>query len=788
MNEKTLRILEYEKIIKMLKNKAVSSIGKKTCEELLPSYVLHEVSERLEETKEAIDIVLKWGGVSFDGFRNVEDAVKRAEKGFILSPKDLLDVAGVLRCTKALKTFFEDGEKDKLYPIIFELVDTLVYIKGLGEKIEDIVVSEDEISDRASDLLFSLRRSIRDKNSRVKEKLQGMVTSYAKYLQDPIITIRGDRYVIPVKAECKGNIPGLVHDQSASGSTLFIEPMAIVEMNNQIKELMLKEKAEVERILNSLSRIVEENAYQLLHNNKNIGYIDFIVAKGKLALDMGANVPLVNKSGIIDMKRARHPLIDPEVVVASDIKLGKEFNCLVITGPNTGGKTVTLKTTGLLTLMAMAGLAIPADEGSELSVFKNVFADIGDEQSIEQSLSTFSSHMVNIVDIINHVDNSSLVLVDELGAGTDPTEGATLAMSIMQNLYEMGAKIIATTHYSEIKVFAMERAGFENASVEFNVETLKPTYKLLIGIPGKSNAFNISKRLGLSEKIINEAKEMISNDEASFENVIQSLQDKTRKAQEQLSEAESLKIEVNRLKKELASKQERLDEKRDKILEKAKKEAQDVLRSAKEEADSILRELNELKGNAKAASMKDAEKLRKSLGEKLDKSSEVKIGTNIKEGMKRATSVMLGEEVYVSTVGQKGVVMSLPDAKKMVQVQIGIMKMTVPLNTLGIDTKPKKQVKKTGVANMVKSKANAIKSSIDLRGYMVDEAIYEIDKYLDDAFLAGYDSVQIIHGKGTGALRKGVQEHLKRHHYVKTMRIGGFDEGGAGVTVVEIKK
>ena len=637
-------------------------------------------------------------------------------------------------------------------------------------------------------MLFSLRRSIRDKNSRVKEKLQGMVTSYAKYLQDPIITIRGDRYVIPVKAECKGNIPGLVHDQSASGSTLFIEPMAIVEMNNQIKELMLKEKAEVERILNSLSRIVEENAYQLLHNNKNIGYIDFIVAKGKLALDMGANVPLVNKSGIIDMKRARHPLIDPEVVVASDIKLGKEFNCLVITGPNTGGKTVTLKTTGLLTLMAMAGLAIPADEGSELSVFKNVFADIGDEQSIEQSLSTFSSHMVNIVDIINHVDNSSLVLVDELGAGTDPTEGATLAMSIMQNLYEMGAKIIATTHYSEIKVFAMERAGFENASVEFNVETLKPTYKLLIGIPGKSNAFNISKRLGLSEKIINEAKEMISNDEASFENVIQSLQDKTRKAQEQLSEAESLKIEVNRLKKELASKQERLDEKRDKILEKAKKEAQDVLRSAKEEADSILRELNELKGNAKAASMKDAEKLRKSLGEKLDKSSEVKIGTNIKEGMKRATSVMLGEEVYVSTVGQKGGVMSLPDAKKMVQVQIGIMKMTVPLNTLGIDTKPKKQVKKTGVANMVKSKANAIKSSIDLRGYMVDEAIYEIDKYLDDAFLAGYDSVQIIHGKGTGALRKGVQEHLKRHHYVKTMRIGGFDEGGAGVTVVEIKK
>lgn len=789
MNEKTLRILEFQKIIDMLKSKASSSIGKKTCEELLPLHNFYEVSSALEETKEALNIVLEWGSLPFQGVRNVEDAVKKADLGFILSPGELLDIAGLLNCTKALKTFFEDGEKSENYPITYELVETLSHIKGLKEKIEDIIVSSDEVSDRASDTLFSLRRSIKDKNSKVREKLQSMVSSHGKYLQDPIITIRGDRYVIPVKAECKGSVPGLVHDQSSSGSTLFIEPMAIVEMNNQIKELSLKEKAEVERILNMLSRIVEENSEYLLHNNKNIGYLDFLISKGKLAIDMRGIVPNINKEGKINIIEGRHPLIDQEKVVSSNIRLGEGYNCLVITGPNTGGKTVSLKTAGLLTLMAMAGLSIPADEGSEVSIFKNVFVDIGDEQSIEQSLSTFSSHMVNIVDIIKKVDCDSLVLVDELGAGTDPTEGATLAMSIMQKLYNEGAKVIATTHYSEIKVFAMEKEGFENASVEFDVETLKPTYRLLIGIPGKSNAFNISRRLGLPEDIIENAKEMISSEEANFEDVIQSLQDKTIKAEKQLLEVESLRSEVDRLKRELSQKQENINEKRDKILEKSKREAESVLRNAKEEADRILKELNELKSNAKLASMKDAERARRELGSKLDKVSKNKIGTSkLKIGMKKAKSVMLGDEVYVSTVAQKGIIMSLPDTKGMVQVQIGIMKMTVPLNTLGIEEDSvKKKVNKTGTSNMVKSKANTISSSIDLRGYMVDEAIYEIDKYLDDAFLAGYPAVQIIHGKGTGALRKGVQDHLKRHHYVKSMRIGGFDEGGAGVTVVEIK-
>ncbi|MEG0568135.1 MAG: endonuclease MutS2 [Clostridium sp.] len=789
MRDKTLRILEYSRIIDLLEGRAVSTVGKKTCRELMPSTSIHEVSEQLIETSEALDIVLKFGSLPFDGVRNIEDSAHRARKGFTLTPLELLNISGLLRCTKSLKDFFEDGSKDEMFPITFQMVDTLVYIKSLQQRIEEVIASSDEVSDRASDLLFTLRRSIKDKNTKIKEKLQGMITSHSKYLQDPIITIRGDRYVIPVKAECKGNVPGLVHDQSASGSTLFIEPMAIVEMNNQIKELMLKEKAEVERILKELSNQVSSYCDELVHNNKNIGYLDFIMAKGKMALDMGATIPSVNNSGIIDIKEARHPLIDPEKVVASDIRLGKEFNCLVITGPNTGGKTVTLKTTGLLTLMAMSGLAIPALSGSVISIFKNVFADIGDEQSIEQSLSTFSSHMVNIVDIIKHVDTSSLVLVDELGAGTDPTEGATLAMAIMESLYSKGAKIIATTHYSEIKVFAMEREGFENASVEFDVESLKPTYRLLIGIPGKSNAFNISKRLGLNEEIIESAKMMISSEETSFENVIQSLQDKTIKAERELNEAQHLRNEVNRLKKELAQKSEKIDEKKNNILDKAKKEAQEVLRRAKEEADTILRELNELKGNAKNASMKDAEKARKALGEKLDEASKNKIGTSsLKDGMKKVKSVMLGDEVYASTVAQKGIVMSLPDSKGMVDVQIGVMKIKVPLTSLAEEISKKKQVKKTGVANMVKSKAKATVSSIDLRGQMVDEAIYEIDKYLDNAFLAGYDSVQIIHGKGTGALRKGVQEHLKRHHYVKKMRDGEYDEGGTGVTVVEIKK
>lgn len=790
MNDRTLRILEFDKIIDMLSSRAQSSLGKQMCLDTKPVYSLYEVRERLSETKEAFDIVLRWGSLPLEGIKNIQDNIKRAKMGFTLTPGELLGVCDILRCTKRLKAFIKDGQKIEDYPIVGEIIDSLVYIKNLQEAIEATVIGEDEISDRASEKLYGLRRSIKDKNSRIREKLQGMLHSYGKYLQDPIITIRGDRYVIPVKAEFRGNVPGLVHDQSSSGSTLFIEPMAVVELNNDIKELLLKEKAEIERILSELSKVVSSNGDELLINNENIAYLDYLMAKAKFGLDLNGSIPEINDKGVVSLKAARHPLINKEVVVPIDIRLGERFNALVITGPNTGGKTVTLKTAGLLTLMAMAGLAIPVRDGSQVSIFKKVFADIGDEQSIEQSLSTFSSHMTNIVNIIENVDDKSLVLVDELGAGTDPTEGAALAMSILQTFYKKGAKLIATTHYSEIKIFAMEEEGFENASVEFDVETLRPTYRLLTGIPGKSNAFEISKRLGLSEDIINEARNMVSQDAAKFEDVIQSLQSKTTLAERELDDAQRLRREAQAIKKELSEKKYKLDTQRDKLIKQAQEEARKVVRDAKYEADKIIKELNELRSKAQdAAAIKEAEEARKKINDKLSNMVVKDVDTlEVKEGMIPLDSVNIGDEVYVTTLSQKGIVTSNVDSKGEVMVQIGIMKINVPLKKLMKDIKKKKEAKKTGVTKLVQQKANNISTSIDLRGQMVEEAIYSIDKYLDDAFIAGFERVNIIHGKGTGALREGIQQYLKKHHHVKSIRMGEHGEGGSGVTVVEMKK
>jgi DNA mismatch repair protein MutS2 len=790
MNERTLRVLEYQKIIDNLASKAQTSLGKKMCLELKPSSNIYEVKERLQETAEAFDVVLKWGSLPLEGVKNIEDTVKRAKMGFTLSPGELLRVCDILRCTKRLKSFMKEASKQEMYPIIYEVVDSLVYIKNLEEAIEMAIVGEDEVSDRASEKLYGIRKAIRDKNSKVREKLQSMLQTYSKYLQDPIITIRGDRYVIPVKAEFKGNVPGLVHDQSSSGSTLFIEPMAVVELNNEIKELLLKEKAEIERILSELSAKVAQNADYLAHDNQNIAYLDFLMAKAKYGLDIDGTIPEMNDRGVLNIKAARHPLIDKEKVVPIDIRLGETFNALVITGPNTGGKTVTLKTAALLTLMAMSGLAIPAREGSQVSVFKNVFADIGDEQSIEQSLSTFSSHMTNIVDIIKKVDDKSLVLVDELGAGTDPTEGAALAMAILQRFYDSGAKIIATTHYSEIKVFAMEQEGFENASVEFDVETLRPTYRLLIGIPGKSNAFAISKRLGLDDEIIENAKSMISRDAAKFEDVIQSLQNKTTLAERELDEAQRLKKEAFEIKKELSEKKYKLDTQRDKIIKQAQEEARRIVKQAKEEADHILRDLNEIRKRASdIAAIKEAEKARKKLKEKLEGMEVKDVDTlEVKDGMVPVEDVKVGDEVYITTFAQKGIVISEKDSKGEVTVQVGVMKMNIPLNKLMKEVKGKKEVKKTGMTKIVQQKASNISTSIDLRGQTLDEALYNLDKYLDDAFLAGLESVMIIHGKGTGVLREGIQSALKKHHHVKSIRMGDFSEGGSGVTVAELKK
>ncbi|WP_027307640.1 endonuclease MutS2 [Caloramator sp. ALD01] len=786
MNEKTFRILEFNKIIDMLQMRATTEIAKKMIRELKPSSNIHEVRERLEETKEGFEVVLKWGSLPISVTYDLQDTLKRAKMGYTLQPIELLRVNALLRCTRQLKEFMKDGNKQEICPIIYEIIDSLATIKGLENEIETKIISESEISDRASEKLYSIRRAIRDKNAKVKEKLQSMLQSYSKYLQDPIITLRGDRYVLPVKAEFKGSVPGLVHDQSASGSTLFIEPMAVVELNNEIKELMLKEKQEIERILYELSVKIADNADMLEHNNLNIGYIDFILAKGRFGLDLDASIPEINQRGLINLKRARHPLIDKEVVVPIDVKLGDTYRALVITGPNTGGKTVTLKTTGLLTLMAMTGLAIPASSGSQVSVFNKVFADIGDEQSIEQSLSTFSSHMTNIVNILKEVDETSLILVDELGAGTDPTEGAALAMSILEYIFEKGAKIVATTHYSELKVFAMEKEGFENASVEFDVETLRPTYRLLIGIPGKSNAFEISKRLGLSNEIIENAKLKISKDAARFEDVIQALQNKTIQLEKEYEEIEAIKRESLEIKRQLSEKKFKLDSQRENIIKKAQDEARRILQQAKYEADSIVKELVELKKNSEAVSLKQAEEARRKLKENIDELNKKSIEKK-EEEFEALEDVNVGDEVFVTTVSQKGVVLSKPDSKGEVQVQIGIIKMNVPLNKLKRVEQDKKEVKKSGVTNIIKQKAQNISAEIDLRGQTVDEALYNLDKYLDDAYLAGLNFVRIIHGKGTGALREGIKQELRKHQYVKSMRSGDINEGGSGVTIVELK-
>lgn len=789
MDDKTLKVLEYDKIINMLSKYAVSNKGKNMCIELKPSNNIHEVSDNLNETREAMDVVLKWGNLPLEGIRDVTDTIRRCRMGFVLTPKELLNISDILRCARNLKTFMKDGSKKETFPIIYDIIDSLFVIKSIEDSINNAIAGEDEINDRASQKLFSIRKAIREKNSKTREKLQSIIQTYSKYLQDPIVTIRGDRYVIPVKAEYKGNVPGLVHDQSSSGSTLFIEPMVIVEMNNEIKELMLKEKAEIERILSELTEMVMKYVDDIEYDNENIAYIDFLMAKAKFGLDLNGSIPDVNDSGLINIKSARHPLIDKEKVVPIDIRLGDTFKALIITGPNTGGKTVTLKTAGLLTLMGMAGLAIPARDGSQISVFKKIFADIGDEQSIEQSLSTFSSHLKNIVDILKNVDNKSLVLVDELGAGTDPTEGAALAMAILERFYEAGSRIIATTHYSEIKVFAMEKEGFENASVEFDVETLRPTYRLLIGIPGKSNAFEISKRLGLEVNVIDRARSFVSKDSVKFEDVIQSLQSKTLLLQRELDEVQGLKKEVEMLKKELSEKKYKIESQRDNLIRKAQEEAKEIIRQAKIETDSMIKEINNIRIKAQElASIKEAEDIRKKLKQKLDEMEKAEEVVDEREGMIPVDNVKVGDEVFVTTISQKGEVISLADSKGEVTVQIGVMKINVPLNKLLKVLNKKKESKKAGTTKLISHKVYNVATSIDLRGQTLDEALYNLDKYLDDAFLAGLESVRIIHGKGTGVLREGIQSSLKKHHYVKSIRIGDLNEGGSGVTVVELKR
>ena len=788
MNTKSLRVLEYYKIKDKMKEYTHTTAGKDIIEKLEPYTNIYEVREHLQETNEALLLLSNKGSAPFEGIYDVRDAINRASKAASLMPSQLLRISQMLRCARLFQKYVGNKTEENSSRVLEDICIGIVPIKKLEDEIFIAIISDDEVSDRASSLLFNLRRSLKEKNASVKEKVNSLVRSNAKYLQESLYTIRGDRYVIPVKIEHKGSVPGIVHDQSSSGATLFIEPMSLVNLNNEIKEIMLKEKAEVERILAELSYKIYENI-NIVANNANIVWeLDFIFAKARYAIEINAIIPSVNEEGVIDIIEARHPLIDPKEVVSSNIYLGREFTSLVITGPNTGGKTVTLKTVGLIQLMALSGILIPAGDGSMVSFFNEIFADIGDEQSIEQSLSTFSSHMTNIVNIIEKADKKTLALFDELGAGTDPTEGAALAVSILENLRARGTKVVATTHYSELKGYALKTIGVENASVEFNVDTLSPTFRLIIGVPGKSNAFEISKRLGLPDYIIKNAKENISKETLEFEGLVQSLQEKSIKAAEDARVAENLKLEAKKLKDKYQEKLYKLDNIRENAMYEAQREAKRLIRDAKEESDVILKNMRELEKMgypSQARQMLEEERMKiKNKLESLDIHVE-KSNDDLGEKLK---IVKEGEEVFLPSLNQKVIVISKPDSRGEVQVQAGIMKINVKVADLR-KSKVTEEDKKKAKINKRELKLNlrSVSTSVDLRGMDAEEAIYTVDKYLDEAFLGGLKEITIIHGKGTGVLRNTITDMLKRHGHAKAYRLGNYGEGGSGVTIVELK-
>lgn len=786
MNEKSLRILEFNKIKEIIKKYAITSGGKKKVEKLNPYNSVYEVNRALEETKEAYDILIRKGNPPFGGLYDVREALDRAGKGGTLSLGQLLQVGNMLRCTVNIKDYFNRKEEEESYPKLEDLSSILVPIKNLQADIEKAIVSEEEVSDKASSTLFHIRRNLKELNSSIRDKINSIVKSNSKYLQDSIYTMRGDRYVIPVKSEYKGQVPGLVHDQSSTGATLFIEPMSLVNLNNDIRELKLKEIAEIERILVELSSKVKDNLEILQSNIKILIILDFIFAKAKYASKINGSKPSIRDDGSFDIIQGRHPLIDEGKVVPSDIYLSKDTNVIMITGPNTGGKTVTLKTIGLIHIMALSGLLIPAKDNSSVSYFEEIFADIGDEQSIEQSLSTFSSHMTNIVNIMNEANDKSLVLFDELGAGTDPTEGAALAIAIIENLKLRNSRVIGTTHYSELKGYALKTEGVENASVEFDVETLRPTYRLLIGIPGKSNAFEISRRLGLKDEIINEAKNNISKENLEFEDLIKELQEKSIIAKKEAREAEKLKIEAKNLKASYEDKLKRLELTRDKAFNEAREEAKDIVSKAKDEADEIIKAMRELEklgiaGGGRRRLEEERKKLKDSLMDKENALIKEKDNTG-----KPIEKVTLGMEAFLPSLNQRVVVISLPDNKGEVQVEAGIMKINVKVKDLrlpeGVSKIEKKRQKRE-----LKLNTKKIESRIDLRGLDGEEACYRADLYLDEACMANLTEVTIVHGKGSGILRKEINNMLKRHPHVKKYRLGEYGEGGDGVTVVELK-
>ncbi|GAA0857277.1 endonuclease MutS2 [Clostridium nitritogenes] len=786
MNERTFRVLEFQKVKDEIKKFSKTNGGKKLIDKLTPLETKYEMEMALKETKEALDILVAKGAPPFEGLHDVNEGIERAGKGGVLSCEQLLNIGSMLRCSRRFKKYMEREEEEIAYPIIEDLAYILEPLKGLEEEIERSIISEEEVSDRASSTLRSIRRSLKEKNSSVREKINSIVRSYSKYLQENLYTMRGDRYVLPVKVEYKGQVPGIVHDQSSTGATLFIEPMGLVNLNNEIKELMLKEKAEVERILAELSKKVSSNVDVCRSNNKILTELDFIFSKGAYASHIDGTYPSVSDDGRFDIISARHPLIDRKSVISSDIYLKEGYNCIMITGPNTGGKTVTLKTVGIIHLMGMCGLLIPANDGSTIAFYNEIFADIGDEQSIEQSLSTFSSHMTNIVGIMEEATANSLVLFDELGAGTDPTEGAALAASIIDTLKDRGTKIVLTTHYSELKGYALRTEDVENASVEFDVETLRPTYRLLIGVPGKSNAFEISRRLGLKDEIIKGAKEFINEDNLKFEDLIRELQEKSIKANKDAREALNEKQEALKLKEKYEEKVKKLDKARDKAYMDARREAKDIIARAKDEADEILKAMRELeKMGIEGGGRSRLEEERRKLKESLEK-KENSLYKQKEEKGEKLKNITLGMEAYLPSLNQNVTIVSLPDNKGEVQVEAGIMKISVKAKDLratsNTTSKPKPKKKRE-----VKLNLSNIESRIDLRGLDAEEACFRTDKYLDDAYMANLSEVTVVHGKGTGVLRKAINDMLKRHPHVKSYRLGVYGEGGDGVTVVTLK-
>lgn len=789
MNDKTLKTLEFDKILQKISAHATGTKTKERILKLRPKKDIDDVKFLLDETDQAAVLLLKFSNPPSCGLENQDALIKRAMADGVLNIKELLSILTLLRVSRV---YHDYGEEMEQYPIINGYIENLFPYESLEKEIDSAILNEETLSDSASSDLMNIRRSLTQLDNKIKSTLNGLITSdaYSKYLQEPIVTTRGGRYVVPVKAEHKTSVKGIVHDTSSTGATLFIEPASVVEANNKIRELEIEEKREVERILHDFSGKIAQIGESLFENIKFLSKLDIVFAKAKYAVEINAMKPNVNDDGIVNLRKARHPLIDPKNVVPIDIYLGDEFDTLVITGPNTGGKTVSLKTIGLLTLMAQSGFLIPTADNSTISVFKEVYADIGDEQSIEQNLSTFSSHMTTIVDIINNVSIGSLVLFDELGAGTDPTEGAALAISIMETVRKRGAKTVATTHYSEIKLYAMSTDRIENASCEFDVKTLRPTYRLNIGVPGKSNAFAISKRIGLDEEIIKDAESYLSRENIKFEDILSDLEENRLRAEKERAKAVKLKKDAVEFKQTAKTEKQKIEQQKDRLIEKAELEAEKIISEAQKQVDEMIAEIINLKKQKKDdEALKELEKIRKDLKNKKNTASRRNKNVPLQNKGEIPKKLIPGTVVFVTDTNSNGTVLSEPDKKGNVLVQTGILKMTVPVENLRTaeENESEKIAKAYVSSKEFISKAATISPQLDIRGMYPDDAILKVEKFLDDAVVANLPQITIVHGKGTGVLKNAIHGLLRTSSVVSEFRLGVYGEGEAGVTVVKMK-